>query len=362
MTVMPETSKQKSALANPRTAKRVVSARLAGGGIAEMVYKQAEKWTGFAIWENGSWRLAQHITDDAGRILMPYAPDNPLLVHNVVLFPSEPLEYGSQKELVADIRTFIHHYVDVSDSFEQIAAYYILFSWIFDGFNELPYLRLRGTYGSGKTRFLQIVGSLCYRPIFASGASTMSPIFHMLDSLQGTLLIDEADFRFSDEKADMVKILNNGNVRGMPVLRAQMARGRNFEPRVYQVFGPKIIAMRKAYKDAALESRFLTFESGDRKLRDDIPLNLPRTYQNEALVLRNKLLLYRFQNQGRHNTETMQIDHSLTPRLNQMLLPLLSIIEDKHVRQRLARSARNHHCVGRDRSDSDDYTWEASVS
>ena len=54
------------------------------------------------------------------------------------------------------------------------------------------------------------MGSLCYKPIFASGASTVSPLFRILDSFRGTLIIDEDDFRFSDEKAEVVKILNNG--------------------------------------------------------------------------------------------------------------------------------------------------------
>ena len=69
--------------------------------------------------------------------------------------------------------------------------------------------------GSGKTRFLLTAGSLCYKPIFASGASTVSPLFRILDSMRGTLIVDEGDFRFSDEKAELVKILNNGNGRGL---------------------------------------------------------------------------------------------------------------------------------------------------
>ena len=105
-----------------------------------------------------------------------------------------------------------------------MATYYVLLTWLYDAFNELPYLRLRGDYGSGKTRALLILGSLCYKGFFASGASTVSPIFHTLDAFRGTLIFDEADFRFSDERAEVVKILNNGNVRGLPVLRTMMNR------------------------------------------------------------------------------------------------------------------------------------------
>jgi hypothetical protein len=67
---------------------------------------------------------------------------------------------------------------------------------VYDAFNEFPYLRFRGDYGTGKSRALIVVGSLCYKAYFASGASTVAPIFHTLDLFRGTLILDEADFRF----------------------------------------------------------------------------------------------------------------------------------------------------------------------
>src|SRR5207247_1145032 len=136
------------------------------------------------------------------RQLVPYSPQNNLIKNDVVLLPSEPEDYGSETQLLADIQAFIHRYVDVTPLFEKIASYYVLLSWVYDRFNELPYLRLRGDPGSGKTRFLLTVGSLCYKPIFASGASTVSPLFRIIDAFRGTLIIDEGDFRLSDERAE----------------------------------------------------------------------------------------------------------------------------------------------------------------
>jgi hypothetical protein len=131
---------------------------------------------------------------------VPYSPGNNLIKNDVVLLPSPPDEYDSEATLVAEIQAYVHRYVDLSPQFERIASYYVLFSWLYDGCNELPYLRVRGDHGSGKTRFLLVVGSLCYKPVFASGASTVSPIFHILDAFRGTLVIDEGDFRWSDDK------------------------------------------------------------------------------------------------------------------------------------------------------------------
>ncbi|MGH7484906.1 MAG: hypothetical protein ACREMY_04765, partial [bacterium] len=225
------------------------------------------------IWDHGEWRFESSISSSRNHLLIPYSPNNNLLKNGVVLFPSEPEEYGSELDLIAEIQEFIHRYVDVSPLFEKIASYYVLFSWIYDSFNELPYLRLRGDPGSGKTRFLLTVGSLCYKPMFASGASTVSPIFRILDTFRGTLIIDEADFRLSDERAEIVKILNNGNARGFPVLRSEVSRTREFNPRAYAVFGPKLVATRRAFEDRALESRCITEEMGHSRLRDDVPIN-----------------------------------------------------------------------------------------
>jgi hypothetical protein len=346
---MPEKPTRKSARAKRDRTLSAVSAVLAAGHLVELVYDRRENRTSFAEWQDGKWKFTDYV-EDAGRELVPYSPDNNLMQHNVVLFPTRPKSYGSQDELVEEVRSFIHRYVDLSDGFELLTSYYVLLTWLYDGFNEVPYLRVTGDYGTGKTRFLQTVGAICYRPIFANGASTVSPIFHMLDLFGGTLVIDEADFRFSDEKAEMVKIFNNGNVRGMPVLRSQITRDREFDPRVFQVFGPKIVATRGEYDDAGLASRFLTERTGGRALRNDIPINLPSGYEEEALALRNKLLLFRFRYWGAYRPNNNLADPSLEPRVNQILAPLLSIVEDKRVQKKLREIARDH-CVTKSKAE-----------
>ena len=252
------------------------------------------------------------------------------------MLPSAPEEYGSERELVREIQAYIHRYVDLSPGFERLASYYVLLSWVYDAFNEVPYLRVRGDYGTGKTRFLLVVGALCNKSFFASGASTVSPIFHTLDAFRGTLVIDEGDFRFSDEKAEIVKILNNGNVRGVPVLRTMVTDAREYNPKAFRVFGPKLVATRGEYDDRALESRFLTEEMGRSRLRDDVPINLPPEYATEALKLRNKLLLYRLRNFHRAAIDRSAVDPALEPRINQIFVPLKSIVDDKAFRDELA--------------------------
>ena len=310
--------------------------------LVEMVHAPAAKRSAFVVWKDGAWSTESYVENDGVRFA-PYAPHNNLLRNDVVLFPSEPIEYGTEPALLAELLAFIHRYVDLSPLFEKIAAYYVLLSWVYDGFNELPYLRVRGDPGSGKTRFLLVVGSLVYKPIFASGASTVSPIFRMLDAIRGTLVIDESDFQQTDERAEIVKIFNNGNAKGFPVLRSEVSSKGEYNPRAYSVYGPKIIATRGPFDDRALESRCLTEEMGGRGVRSDIPINLPESYKDEALTLRNKLLLFRFRNRSRRAPTEDLVDRSIEPRLNQIFAPLLTIIGDETARAEIRDLARQYN-------------------
>lgn len=310
----------------------------------EMVHDPVRELTAFALFRNGDWEQVSEFELPDGRMLVPFSPHNNLIEHGVVKFAFRPQVYESEQTLIHAIQSFIHRYVDVSPRFERITISYVLLTWLFDNFNDLPYLRVRGEPGSGKTRFLLTVGSICYKPIFASGASTVSPIFRILDAIRGTLVIDESDFRVSDERAEVVKILNNGNVRGFPVLRTEIVPGsKEFDPRAYHVFGPKIIASRGIFEDTALESRFLTEHMESGRLRTDIPISLPPEFETEALELRNQLLLYRFRHMGK--TQQLQdfTDRTLEPRLAQVFAPLIAVTNDPETRADLIALARGYH-------------------
>jgi hypothetical protein len=204
---------------------------------------------------------------------------------------------------------------------------------MYDRFNEVPYLRAIGDYGSGKSRFIQAIGILCYKPVFTGGATTPSPIFRIINEVHGTLIIDEADFKFSDMTSEIVKILNTGYQRGMPVLRSE-GKG-TFEVKAYDVFCPKIVATRETFSDKALESRFLVEEMGAGKLRSDIPRTLDENFYTEAEHIRNKLLMWRLKNYFEPIERREELIEGIHPRLNQIVMPLLSIIKDNAIREHL---------------------------
>ena len=313
--------------------------RVFGDTIVELVYDAIAHKTALVVARDGTWSIEQDAEIGDER-LVPYAPTNNLIRHECVMLPTAPVDHGGKDALLRDVQAYLHRYVDLYPSFERIAAHYALLSWVFDAFNELPYLRFRGEYGSGKTRALIALGSIAYKGFFASGASTVSPIFHTLDTFGGTLILDEADLRFSDKTADLVKILNNGTVKGLPVLRTLQNRNKEFNPAAFNVFGPKIVAMRGAFKDQALESRFLTEEMGVRPLRGDVPIQLPSTLKTDALDLRNRLLHFRLTNLAAIKSDPSRLVSGIDPRLNQTALSLLSLVDDASLRAELSAMLR----------------------
>lgn len=325
---------------------------LPDGTLIESVQPEAHAPTSLVIAHDGTIEVHSKWNHE-GVEHVPVPAAHNLIKHRAIKLPGLPMEYRSVEKLAGKIERYASRYLALSPEFLKIAATYVLLSWVYDAFNELPYLRFRGDYGSGKSRALTVFGSILYKGFFASGASTVSPIFHTLDTFKGALILDEADFRFTDEKAELVKILNNGNVKGFPVLRTHVTAAKEFEPRAFSVYGPKIVAMRGSYDDRALESRFLTEEMSGRALPAGIPISLPDTQEEEALALRSKLLMYRIRERSHVAIDPSLVEPTLEPRMNQILLPLLSIAPTAETRTAiLAYATRMQTSVVSDRAGS----------
>lgn len=317
---------------NEEKKKHVKSSFLQDGvNIYEHVYDHDRKqsfYLGFSILsgEVESAKTSIRVED------FEYIPFNTEMVQKeTVKLPSEAIEYGAESDLIEMVRSFIHKYVDLSEFGEKIASYYVLLTWVYDNYETIPYLRFIGDYGTGKSRALKTIGNLCYKPIFAGGAITTSPIFRLINDFHGTLVIDEADFNNSDHYSELVKILNCGYQRGMPVLRTEGDAVK--QPKAFDVFSPKLIATRGEYKDLALESRCITTHMKGNP-RKDIPYNLTREFDEEALRLRNYLLFFRFKHFG---SDSIKIDEemripNIEPRINQITMPILTIIKNEEER------------------------------
>lgn len=296
----------------------------AGGSIFEQIYNPKTGDRNFINWDQppkkeGKLIIKPYLELGDNSYIYPIQ-DKEALEEGAILLPSNATEYGSLDNLIVDIRTHIHSYVDVSNDFEQFATWYVLLTWIYDRLNTLPYLRALGDTGTGKSRFLDVIGRICYKPMIVSGAVTPAPIYRMIRKWGGTIILDEADIRKSDETSEVITILNCGFERGRPVIRCTKDNPDNLQ--TLPTFCPKIFATRRRFIDPALESRCLT-EIMRETSREDIPNLLPKRFYEKEIELRNKLLMFRFKNWRKIDVENAQNLNlgNIEPRLKQSTSP-----------------------------------------
>lgn len=266
-------------------------------------------------------------------------PFDTMLQKNVMRLASEFKDYGDEVRLQQRIQNFIHEYVDVPKEIEVLASYYVMLSWLFDLFYVLPYLRARGMSDSGKSRFISVVGNLCFRACFVTGSTTPSPVFRKIQEWNGlTLVMDEADLPHSETSAEWVQMFNVGYKKEFAILRTAITpSGAKVE--AFSAFGPKVLNMRGKFMDDATESRCLTWEtSSGRAVRSDIPRFITdfEAFMNEAQEIRNMLLSWRM---DRYQSVNIDYNHERTVnmpgRLVEITVPLMSITDSEEFKAKL---------------------------
>ena len=126
--------------ASQSAALLVVSA-VEGDTLVETIYRPDTRETALAIAVDGDVRTAGEWQNGHGRHV-PMRPTNNLLRHQALLLPSEPADYVDAERLVDDIETYIRRYVRLGEEALGVCTAYVLLSWVYDAFNELPYLRI----------------------------------------------------------------------------------------------------------------------------------------------------------------------------------------------------------------------------
>lgn len=258
----------------------------------EQIYDTKKKISRFACYDSVTDKVEyKDAIEYEGKIIAPII-DNEVKTCNIKL-PSQAVEYGDESKLIEEIQSFIYKYVDLPDDFRYYCALNILKSWVYERFHTINYLRFQGEPGCGKSRALDVIGYLHYKPIATSGTVTAAPIYRLITKWAGTLIIDEADRKQSDETDEIIKIINQGYEKGRSVLRCNPENKTQVE--FFDTYCPKVLATRHKFDDPATETRCMTqiMTGTDRK---DIISSIDDNFWNEMQVLRNKLLLWRFRN------------------------------------------------------------------
>lgn len=293
-------------------------------GIVETIIDDSGK-TIYAIFKDGKVKFKNQIVLASEMIIEPPNITSSAIKCGLVTLPPKPIKYGTEQDLLREIKTFISSYFFTNKGFCEIAALYVMLTWVYERFNEIPYLRVIGTFGTGKSRFLKTMSSITYNSI-SLGSSSIAAMFRTIDQFGGTFILDEADFKSTEFSSDVAKILNNGHMKGSPVARMREkadSRGE-FSVDIFQVFCPKILASRESFNDNALESRCFTQRLYPNS-RIDVPISLNDQFVNDAKILRGKLLAFRFLNYHKINIKEIRSDKINNLRIKQIAQPLWNI-------------------------------------
>jgi hypothetical protein len=148
--------------------------------------------------------------------------------------PGEAVQQPNVLELVHFI---LQQFVDMKPHEHVAAALWVLHTHVFERFLVSPRLALTSPVnGCGKTTALAIIEQLAFRPERMDNA-TPAVIYHLIDRLSGTLLVDEADNLGLRENSILRSVLNSGHRKGGNTRR--MSKG---EPRRFNTFAPMAIA------------------------------------------------------------------------------------------------------------------------
>lgn len=269
---------------------------------------------------------------------------NATISSGAILFPSALGKPHKTSELTTMIEGFINRsYLLENKLYAKIMSYYVLLTWMYDSFPAIPYLRVTGEPGSGKSELMLRISLMCYRRYVASGASSSASMFRMVDKYKGTVFMDEMDLQKSDASADIVKFLVQGSMKdGAPIIRCEEVTVdgvKEIQEVIFPVYCPKLLAMQLDFADKAVASRCITFAIQAREtyelVNNQIPLSINQKMRDEAKTMRNLLLRYRLENwQPNREINPAYYNLNISARLNQVTVAIQMLAEDDPALQR----------------------------
>ncbi len=273
---------------------------------------------------------------------VPLMDDN--IRYETIILPNSLGPLKSTGELIAEIEEFVRRYFLMDEASRyKLSATYAIFTWAYDAFDALNFLRATGGSGAGKSDLMYLIGLCSYRLMVTLAVSSTASYKGLAHLYKGTLFIDEAQDLMKKDDGTMRALLKGratkryANVVNM--MEVQSPNGKTFVPSTSQVYGPTLVTMYGPFDDAGIENRCVTFALSQR---DTLELDRkgiePGYYPPElgewAERIRGMCLHWRLMN-WRPNIElTMQEREDLTkkgiklsdplvsPRVNQVMRPM----------------------------------------
>lgn len=207
------------------------------------------------------------------------------LARTPLTHPPRPIDYINEEALYNGVKDYIQKHLDLANplGYDVLTAF-VFKTWIEELFDFTPYLGFFGRESVGKSRALEILKELSFRAWYTTGITTAT-LFRLIEKFQPTLLLDESEFLTSEDKKELIGLLNSGQRRGcfIPRMKEDLT-----EAEFFSVYGSKVISGTQELK-ATTTSRMIVFTM----TKNVKPM--PRTLdKKEATKLRSCLLMWRF--------------------------------------------------------------------
>jgi Bifunctional DNA primase/polymerase, N-terminal len=290
----------------------------------------------FAWLEGDEVQFAESVEIDGDTIYTNLLPTTLEKSKKVLSIPSkEDLVKAvnlSASDLFEQIKAHMKKYLYAKDTDYDLFIYFILLTWFYEKGDTVPYERFIGDLGMGKTRYMDVNGDLCFYTVTATGNSSLAGIMRINESWHGTMRVDEADIS-GDESDKITTYFNCGFQRGKVTIKANTNPNTKSDIDVYEPYCPKLLGMRKPFRDMALESRCLSYDMLpiSDEAKDRIPVELPPEYKREVEKLKGVIARFVMKNWNildvnkriQYNSSDLDIE----PRLKQLIYPLSIILQ-----------------------------------
>ena len=184
--------------------------------------------------------------------------------------------------LLVELITQTRRYVVMHDDLAIAVSLWVMFAWIHEIAVHSPLLIVTSAEpDSGKSTLLGVIGFMVPRP-YSAVELTGANIYHIVDRLHPTLLIDEADQLFRRKPA-LAEVVNTGWTKGSRIPRLVRGNLHQFDP-----FSPKVIAMKNLALPDTTASRGIIVKIWPKSL-DERVTDFAFTDDADFVLLRRKL-------------------------------------------------------------------------